>query len=124
MSLAWGTPKDWLSNLKVGDEIAVWQYRYPEIRTIERLTPTQLVLDGGTLKFNRTTGNRVSSDKWISLTIGPVTDDVKETVDRAKAIRQLRSIDWSLLPTPLLLQMSNLYKAAVLTAAKDTTKSE
>lgn len=82
----------WLAALSVGDEVAVVGFSFHDqdlICKIERLTPTQFVLDETGIRFRREDGRGIGQFSPYSFPrLHPVDDDIRETVDR-RAFRTL-----------------------------------
>ena len=79
--------KEWLESLKPGDAVAFYgPYDNISIRTIERLTKNQLVLDNG-VKFWLSNGYMVGGNAWNNSVISELTKEFKKRI-RIKNIRQ------------------------------------
>ena len=77
---------DWLSNLKVGDSVALantsrWSFRCPyEICTITRETPKFFEVAG--CLYSKKDGSRRGDSGWYAYNIEPVTPKILEAVKR------------------------------------------
>lgn len=76
---------DWLKTLKAGDEVivsggGVGSTRY--IRTVDRATATQIVVEGR--KYNRARGKRVGSSGWGTSCIVEATHERKAAINAAQ----------------------------------------
>jgi hypothetical protein len=88
----------WLNGLKVGDKVALLYRRYGEtsysIAKIEKITPTrQIKLDGYATKFKN--GDMIDTSTWKTTTnrIVPITDDVKEYIEKKRLIAFIKKVE-------------------------------
>lgn len=104
---------EWLSNLKPGDQVIVEERSNISIRKVERLTKTQIVLEGTTTKFRRDSGRQVSGDTWHMQYLYEATPErvaeIRESNKRKRLISQLKDINWSAFSTEAL---EKVYKIA------------
>jgi hypothetical protein len=97
--------KDWLQELKPGDEVAVDHGRRRIIEEVERVTATQIVV-GGT-RFNRQTGDAIGvKGRWSSSArLKPATDKERaeiEHLDLARRLGWMEVGDWHSVPVEKL----------------------
>lgn len=66
----------WTEKLQPGDNVIVWSTmaRHDKLRKVERLTKTQVVLEGG-VRFNKQTCRECGSKGFYSLRIREATDE-------------------------------------------------
>lgn len=80
--------QEWLESLKPGDKVAI-PVKYGDnysIRTVDRVTNTQIVVNG--CKYRKTSGYLVSSDKFYTERIIPVSERVLQAnKDHARKMR-------------------------------------
>lgn len=110
---------EWLAGLQVGDAVMV-EDRSPyitrlDVRTIARITKTQIVLDDGT-KYSRAWGRKIGErDAFGSDTISPVDDGRilkhKKEVARKHAVVRMREYPWNGLTLTQLQQVEALLKS-------------
>jgi len=97
----------WLNSLKVGDIVAEHTSHYGDntysIVTIEKITKTgQIKVSGNDSKYKngREMGN---SGSWsISRHIVPITDEIKESVERRKLLNFIEKTKWGEVTTEKL----------------------
>lgn len=76
--------KEWLKNLKVGDEVAAcssahgWSHCYNFFK-VSRMTPTQIIL-GNTTKYRRKDGIRIGDDSYTRNVLVRPTDELKAQI--------------------------------------------
>lgn len=90
---------EWLRGLKEGDQAALNASRYhaPEILTIGRVTPTQLVVSPGSARerrFDRKTGRERGSSSYSQLR--PVTPAILDAIDREALTSWLSNLGYSI----------------------------
>lgn len=90
---------NWLDSLKPGDEVFITNgYTGTDRETIAKVTATQIVLAGRTIRFNRHTGHAVGLKGYDTPTLYPITnlrcmrrwlqgeiDDVRQDIKRRAA---------------------------------------
>ena len=82
--------KEWLKSLKPGDEVAIETITGGYVlRTVARLTKTQIVLDNSQ-KFYISSGLIVGGSHYRSTRIIPVTAEIKEIMERSTLIYNIR----------------------------------
>lgn len=98
-----------LDELVVGDLVVI-EDRLVRVAKVEAMTTTTITVAG--IKFNRTTGlGPKPGDVWTQRTkIRPATeDDIKKAQERkhrANLLKPIIGMDWSLLPTWVLEEVS------------------
>lgn len=100
--------KAWLSSLKPGDEVALydgWNYR---LHKVDRLTQTQIIIDH--LKFRRDTGRRIGGGTWDRTSLNEPSSDIREEIERKELLRDIGTIKWSLVTTDTLRAIIGLVK--------------
>ena len=82
--------KDWLKSLKPGDKFAIETITGSYVlRTVARLTKTQIVLDNSQ-KFYMSSGLSVGGSFYHKTSIIPITAEMKETIERSTLIYKIR----------------------------------
>lgn len=80
---------EWLDNLKAGDEVVIGRCpRTTRIYTVERVTPTQIILPGDHGRYGRYDGFAIK-EHWRGR-IQRVTDDLRSQV----LINEFENIKW------------------------------
>lgn len=104
---------EWLDNLKPGDRVIVdgGSGLYPpSVCKVERLTATQIVLDGGG-RFRRTNGSQVGVTGWTIPFLSEATPErIAEIVEerrRRRLLSLLHKADWSSYSTEKLEEIVN-----------------
>lgn len=83
------TDDEWAKSLKPGDEIAVGNYHRKDIRTVDRVTATQVVV--GDARFRRKDGMLVGDYHGLSRPyIMPATQKIRDGVRREKLEAEIR----------------------------------
>ncbi len=118
----------WLESLKAGDRVAVYESSYGRrsyrIRTIERRTPSgRFVLEGIKAQFDthgREMGSRGSGfcPSWREIV--PITDEVRESIARERALEALRSAKFESLTTESLVKLHKALAEAEKLPSKDS----
>jgi len=84
----------WLSGLQVGDRVIVEQrWQHSKVDTVERLTQTLIVLQGGE-RFRRADGTAVGSDTYSTFMLCEPTQKALDEIKRSGLERQLAAIKW------------------------------
>lgn len=103
------TPHGWLESLDIGHQFAIVISPWigPEIHTIIRVTPKQLVFKLGALekRIDRQTGRLIGRGMYGF--IGPVTDELQERIEvraLAAALYRLKEKELRALPLATLRQ--------------------
>lgn len=96
--------------MKVGDQVAVeyghtWnsEIKY-ELRTVTKVTNTQIVLDDGH-RFYKGSYKRWGAPVGITSRIVQITSEIASEVARGHGIEFLRQMDWDLLHNDKLLEI-------------------
>lgn len=104
------TKKDWLSTLKVGDEVGI-SNRYG-IHFGNISGETKLYWKVAHQKFRKYNGVEAGSDIWTHTSLVEPTDqlkaEVQEHADRAQAIYSLHHMDTKTIPTKVLVEVVEL----------------
>jgi len=114
---------DWLSNLKVGDEVAT-PYGYLKnevrIRKVVRLTSASIFLDSEE-RYNRETGRKVGSEaqgRWGEKTLLiELTPAVRMRVEIQEKLYRVKNMPWASLS---LIRLREI--CAILDAAKEDVR--
>lgn len=82
--------EDWINNIKVGDKVAYdiggrWERDYFKIYTVERLTKTLIITNGGRFRKD---GTSQCSDSWKK--IRPVDEYVAKAIIRRRTIAKFK----------------------------------
>ncbi len=89
------TEKNWLASLKAGDEVIAHGSGFAgkaKIATVDRVTPTQIVVDG--VRFRRTSGQQVTKDAWHWSYLEILTPEAGYQIRCQEAIRAIiRALD-------------------------------
>lgn len=101
-----------LENVKVGDKLLVTSRGNDEIKTVTKVTKTQVTCD--TSKFRKTDGRLIGSDIWWSSYAKPATDEDIARVEREITYRMMantiKSVDAYSLPYEELKRIYNILK--------------
>ena len=92
---------EWLNALDVGSEVAVSGSWHSSIDHIDRVTKSQLILKNGQ-RFKRVNGYLVGGSAWSSLSINPVTDEIREKLERDNLLYRIGKFDMKKISTPKL----------------------
>lgn len=99
-----------LEDIKVGDKVIVIRRYARRICKVERLTKTQIVVDGD--KFRKSDGKSVNNYGWFSPFIRKATQElvaeVEEEEKRTKLLNEVYHTDWSKLRTDKLEEIHKL----------------
>ncbi|MNP16364.1 hypothetical protein D3C76_1087550 [compost metagenome] len=97
--------QEWLKSLTEGEEVA-YDNSLPyhrsknwKIQRIAKITPTRQFRLGNNDLFNNK-GKLVGGE--YSIYIQPVTDEIRETVERERVLSRIRHTQWDKLPTDVL----------------------
>lgn len=103
--------QNWLNGLKVGDKVAYYRSHYGDvsysIEKIEKITPTrQIKLDGYMTKFKN--GEMIDTSVWKTTTnkIVPITDEVREYIEKRRISAYLNKVDFDKLSLPQLREIN------------------
>ena len=69
-----------LKDLKEGDKVIVYNRYGDSIKTVERVTKTQIVVDG--YKYRRETGYQIAGNTWYSSRIEICTEEEENRINR------------------------------------------
>ena len=101
---------EWYENLKPGDRVFVERggfYRGSGIDTVERLTPTLIVMKSG-LRFKRKNGHEHGGDAWHGSFLRKLTQERMERIEVEKLTHRMRSkVDWSKVPLSTLRDIAD-----------------
>jgi len=85
------------NDLQPGDTVLIQGSHGASIRTVERVTKTQIIIDNAT-RFNRNTGREVGGVKWESKFLSiPTPKDIEQTKEQeehARLVAHLRKHPW------------------------------
>lgn len=91
------TNKEWLKSLKIGDEVCFnGSYGRLSKRNIERLTKTQIILNGG-VKFRRDTGLGIGFSCYDQPFIDELTDSVRLKIKTEYLRNKILNLNFKLL---------------------------
>lgn len=109
---------DWLNRLSTNDKVITHHNGYYKIKQVERLTKTQIILNGGD-RFRKSNGYKIGEGQWSFTTLIKPTPEkiaeIKEINRRKKLIYDISRTNWTKIKT------ENLEKVFELTE-KDTNK--
>lgn len=102
--------KEWNpSQLAPGDAVVVTgMFIADRLDTVERLTPTHIVLAGSDIHFRRRDGYEVGGDSYRSKHLRQATPTRVASIRRAQAVHRLSNIMWSKLPDSTLAEVLRL----------------
>lgn len=119
------TRADWLEALKVGDRVFVpmnsssWDGEVGSVSVVERLTKTQIVLQGSNTRYRRDTGAAVGASSgyyYSSRSIQPFTADAQYAMELRSARRSIAKLgDYRVankLPDSVIFAVANALNAA------------
>ncbi len=111
--------KEWLKNLKTGDEVAVDSAMYGagsvwSIYKVSHTTATQIhvAMRNSVTKYRRESGREIGGDTYHSTEIVPVTDEIRAGIKRHKLLASLRAVKWETLTTAHLESVVEIVKQA------------
>lgn len=102
-----------LETIKAGDEIAVpvgISGRAYSIERVERATATQVVT--GRHKWRRKDGRLIGSEGWSVCWAIPVTEQIRQQVQRRELVMYLSGVDWSAIPIEVLSRVKAAFESA------------
>ena len=104
---------EWYENLKPGDLVEVQRggvYQGSVIDTVERLTPTLIVLESG-LRFKRINGLEYGGSEWNGNYLRQMTQERIERIEAGNLAYRIRikisKVDWSKVPLSTLRDISD-----------------
>jgi hypothetical protein len=104
--------KEWLENIKQGDEVIIAGRDSRRIAKVSRTTQTLIIADGS--RFNKSYGQQVGVDDFYSSSIHEATPEIKartlEQMKRRKIVTRLESIRWKDVSTEILEKIAELIK--------------
>lgn len=87
------TNEEWLQSLKPGDKVVVYgAYGSRHIKAVKRLTPTMIIVGADEEKYRKKDGEKCAGDPFGREYIGPIDDEVRESVLRSRCERELRDL--------------------------------
>ena len=105
--------QNWLNCLKVGDKVAYYRSHYGDVDysivKIEKITPTrQIKLDGYMTKFKN--GEMIDTSAWKTSTnkIVPITDEVREYIERTRLSAFIKKVDFDKLGLQQLREINKI----------------
>lgn len=115
----------WLATAKAGDEVYVCQgggwSRHMELRTVERVTETQVIVAG--TKYRRRDGRVVGDTRWSSrYLVEPTPElraDISEERRRQELLARIRDVTWRDIETDVLARIIAVLEASQTAAAVD-----
>lgn len=90
---------EWRDNLKVGDRVVIGGYTADTISSVERLTETLIITNGG--KFRRRDGCSPGNG-WHRNTLQEPTPEVVDRIRQENLARKFCHYDWKTLPLETL----------------------
>jgi len=104
--------REWLAEVKAGDEVG-WERGYGPQRdrrivTVERTTPTQIIVRpyAGEIRFSRKLGREIGADRYFATRLFELTPEnrtqVAEQMERQRCLHALAVVKWDTLPTETL----------------------
>lgn len=96
--------REWLENLKPGDEVVakpLSAVRANSIERVERTTKTLIVLSTGE-RFRRQDGRSLHGTAWSRVYLSPPTPERVGEIRRAALVSRLRGYPWEGLPLAVL----------------------
>lgn len=114
----------WLANLKAGDYVIVDTIRGKSVGTVDRLTPTTVIVKTGKYKYEtryrRQDGRERNTSAWSGTSIEPATADAIEDVRRQNRIKRFGAFDWRLLDNDELQVIAEIIDAASKRKSRST----
>lgn len=87
------TNEEWLQSLKPGDKVVVYRpYGERYIRAIKRTTKTMVLAGADEEKYRKKDGEKCAGDPLGREYIGPIDDEVRESVLRSRCECELRDL--------------------------------
>jgi len=87
----------WTNELKAGDKVIVSDHPYEYIRTVERVTKTQVVINHSSSKFRISNGRLVGGSSWDRLLlIEPTPERIEKIIKkniRNDLVKRFRKIN-------------------------------
>ena len=110
--------KEWLNDLKPGDQVILGSSAHTGVDSIgkvERLTKTQIVIKGSSIRYRRIDGRRIGASCWYESWICQATQEkiaeITEAKKRRTLIGKLNTMRWGDLNTEALAQCLRTAKA-------------
>ena len=111
------TYDEWLKNIKIGDLFYTeYNHRYVK-HTVSRITKTLIISEENNivnnkyeLKFNRTTGNLISNDKWDYNHMIQPTEEIFLKIKRNNIIYRISYINFSKIENDKLFAIYDFLK--------------
>jgi len=92
--------QEWLDSLKPGDRVIVCGRWANSLRTVERLTKTQIVLKGS--KFRKSDGGLVGADSYNYAYLRSPTEQRVNDIMHQRACDKIGKVAWKVLPLETL----------------------
>lgn len=105
---------DSLENIKAGDRVLLSNAYYKSIETVTRVTAAVILI--GSMKFRKSNGMQIPSDRWSPTRIEPLTPEneksYQELVERRRLLEYVRGMQ--------IEQLSNAQLQAILDITQKT----
>lgn len=77
-----------LKDLKAGDKVIIRNRWNDRIGTIERVTKTQIIVNG--CKFRRENGSQINGDSWTPFRIAVLTEEELQRIQKQKSKEKMK----------------------------------
>ena len=102
--------QDWLEGLTPGDTVVIDNRMNPRVRTVDRITKTQIIV--GNCRFKRSNGFQVGQSRWDMVCLSEPTPERVSRVRHRELCAKLSNTRWSELPLETLEAVDALRKEA------------
>ena len=104
--------ENWLTSLKVGDEVALYQGYAGRSRvdTVARITATQIILTGR-VRIRRSTGRELGACGLSRATIRELTPSLRESIAHMDAVERLSNTQWENKPMAVVMAIVRLLES-------------
>ena len=108
---------EWLETIGVGSEVVVsggGHMNKPSVAKVQRLTKTQIILDGSSTKYRRSDGRQIGGHPWYTRYLREADAEkiaeIKHSQDKRVAVKYLTEFNWKDLPLESLQAVVKVVK--------------
>ena len=102
--------RQWRENLKTGDPVLIWNGWVHNPATVERTTPTQIIVRGS--KYRRDRGDRIGGGSWDRIVLVEPTPDLLEEMRQKEERQALAKVVWGHFPIETVREVLKIVNAA------------
>lgn len=111
MSDEWLKRETWLKSLKKGDQVFIpTRHRSGCICTVDRVTKTQIILEGSIEKFRISDGSRIGASQWNQCEIVEPTKKIFDSIKQSNLAYALSEINWKEVELDTLVEVMSVFK--------------